>query len=85
MIRPELRAQLYRWREVIAGLAVAAIGFWTAWQGGYLLLPLGLVVAALGLGWTLQSLRRLRFRQDGEAPGILRVTEAQIAYLGPRT
>lgn len=85
MIRPELQTQLHRWREVIAGLAVAAIGLWTAWQGGYLLLPLGLVVAALGLGWTLQSLRRLRFRQDGEAPGILRVTEAQIAYLGPRT
>ena len=85
MIRPELLAQLHRWREVIAGLAVAAIGLWIAWQGGYLLLPLGLIVAALGIGWALQSLRRLRFHQDGEAPGILRVTEAQIAYMGPRT
>ncbi|WP_245875436.1 hypothetical protein [Tabrizicola aquatica] len=85
MIRPELQAQLLRWREVIAGLAITAIGGWTAWQGGYLLLPLGLIVAALGLAWALQSLRRLRFHQDGDAPGILRVTEAQIAYMGPRT
>lgn len=85
MIRPELQQGLIRHRELIAALAVAALGLWTAWQGGYLLVPLGLIVAGLGIGWAILSARRLRFQQEGDAPGILRVTEAQIAYMGPRT
>lgn len=83
-IRPELLATLHRWREVIAGAALAALGLWTATRGGYLLTPLGLAIVALGTGWALTAIRRLRFLQDGEAPGIVRVTEAQIAYYGPR-
>jgi hypothetical protein len=83
-IRPELIATAHRWREVIAATTLAALGLWTAWQGGYLFTPLGLACLALGAGWALASLRRLRFQQDGEAPGIVRVTEAQIAYYGPR-
>jgi hypothetical protein len=83
-IRPELLTTLYRWREVIAGAAVAALGLWTATRGGYLLTPLGLALFVLAAGWALTAWRRLRFQQDGEAPGIVRVTEAQIAYFGPR-
>lgn len=83
-IRPELLTTLHRWREVIAGAAVALIGLWTATRGGYVLTPLGLAIIALGAGWALTAFRRLRFQQDGEAPGIVRVTEAQIAYYGPR-
>jgi hypothetical protein len=83
-IRPELTAEAWRLREVIAGAALAAFGAWTAVQGGYFLTPLGLALLALGAGWALTSWRRLRFQQDGEAPGIVRVTEAQIAYFGPR-
>lgn len=83
-LRPELSAAAWRLREVLAGAAVAAFGLWTATRGGYLLTPIGLMLLALGLGWALTSWRRLRFRQDGEAPGLVRVTEAQIAYFGPR-
>jgi hypothetical protein len=83
-IRPELLSTAHRWREVIAGAGVAAFGVWTATRGGYFLLPIGLALAALGAGWALGAVRRLRFQQDGEAPGIVRVTEAQIAYYGPR-
>lgn len=83
-IRPEVAVAALRLREVLAGLLFAALGAWTASRGGYLLTPLGLAVFALGLGWALIGWRRLRFQQDGEAPGIVRVTEAQIAYYGPR-
>jgi hypothetical protein len=83
-IRPELQATLLRHREVIAAGAVALAGLWIASRGGWLLPPLGLALAALGAGWAVLTFRRLRFQQQGEAPGILRVTEAQIAYLGPR-
>jgi hypothetical protein len=75
-IRPELATAAWRWREVLAGAALALFGGWTTAQG--------LAVLALGLGWVLTSWRRLRFQQDGEAPGVVRVTEAQIAYFGPR-
>ncbi|MCU0828218.1 MAG: hypothetical protein MUE52_12625 [Tabrizicola sp.] len=83
-IRPELAAAAHRWRGVLAALVVAALGSWMALQGGYLSASLGLVLGALGLGLALMSWRRLRFQQDGDAPGIVRVTEAQIAYMGSR-
>ena len=83
-IRPELAAAAWRGRELLAALSLALFGLWTATRGGYLLTPFGLALLALGAGWALTALRRLRFQQAGEAPGIVRVTEAQIAYFGPR-
>lgn len=83
MIRPELRATLWRWREGIAAGAVAAFGLWVALQGGWVLVPFGLVVAAFGAGLGVQAWRRLRFVQGGDAPGVVEVDEGQISYMGP--
>lgn len=82
-IRPELADAILQRREAIAGAALAVLGGWIASWGGLLYLPLGLALSALGVGWAVMALRRLRFRQSGEAPGMVRVTEAQIAYMGP--
>lgn len=84
LIRPELLAAVHRGREGIAALALAGFGVWVASNGGYVLLPLGAAIVAVGCSWAVMSFRRQRFAQEGEAPGIVRVTEAQIAYLGPR-
>ncbi len=83
-IRPELTEALIRWREVIAGLALAALGLWALLSGGYVVPVFGLVLVTAGVAWAVLATRRLRFAQEGEAPGIVRVTEAQVAYLGPR-
>ncbi len=83
-VRPELLDSAYRLREVFLGIALAGVGAWIAGSGGYLRTPLGLVLLCLGVGWAVLAWRRLHFQQDGEAPGIVRVTEAQIAYMGPR-
>lgn len=83
-IRPELQAGLSRWREVIAAVLLTLAGIWLASGGGYVLIPIGLAVVGTGVLWAILALRRLRFQQAGEAPGIVRVTEAQIGYLGPR-
>ena len=83
-VRPELVEAAHRWREVIAAGATLAAGLWCLVRPGFALPAIGLVLIIVGLGWAALALRRLRFRQDGEAPGIVRVTEAQIAYLGPR-
>ncbi|WP_205749151.1 hypothetical protein [Frigidibacter oleivorans] len=85
MIRPEVAAALRRWQEVIAAGAVLAAGLWLAWLGGWLLLPLGLLVAAAGLGLGWQGLRRMRFARGAQAPGLVEFDEAQIAYLGPES
>jgi hypothetical protein len=84
-IRPELADRLHRWREVLAALSLVVLGGLGLWFGtGYVVPLAGLILLGLGLAWAVQAVRRLRFLQAGEAPGIVRVTEAQIAYLGPR-
>lgn len=84
MIRPELRAALWRGREGIAAGAVVAFGLWTASFGGLVLVPFGLAVAGVGVGLGVQALRRMRFAQQADAPGIVEVDEAQISYMGPQ-
>lgn len=83
LIRPELLAAISRVWEVILGLVLALAGGWIAWLGGYFFVPLGLLLASVGFGWALLSLRRLRFAQGGDAPGVVEVNEGQIAYYGP--
>jgi amino acid transporter len=84
-IRPEITATLSARRETIAAAMVGALGLWLLLaSSGYVLPVIGLILLVFGLTWGLQANRRQRFAQEGEAPGIVRVTEAQIAYLGPR-
>jgi hypothetical protein len=83
MIRGEIVDAAYRLREVIAAGAVGLFGLWLIWLGGYLLLPVGIVVLALATVWAVTALRRIRFAQDIMAPGMVEVDEGQIGYLGP--
>ncbi|MGP9790620.1 hypothetical protein [Roseinatronobacter sp. NSM] len=86
MIRPELRAGLARWSEVLTGLAIAVLGLWTALQArdSFFQLLAGLV-AAIGVTLAVIGWRRLRFHSVANAPGIVQVLEAQISYFGPET
>jgi hypothetical protein len=83
-VRPEILDALRPWKEVIGALCLAAFGLWVMLWGGYAFLLLGLAPFAAGVGWAVLALRRLRFAQTGEAPGIVRVSEGQVSYLGPR-
>ncbi|MHC0054239.1 hypothetical protein [Actibacterium sp. D379-3] len=82
-VRPEILAALTRWREVLIGLGVAALGLWVIGLGGYVFQGLGGLVAVLGLALAFVARRRLRFHRDGAAPGVVQVTEGQITYLAP--
>ncbi|MBR3370754.1 MAG: hypothetical protein IKG52_08995 [Rhodobacteraceae bacterium] len=86
MIRPELRAELARWSEVLTGLAIALLGLWTAFQArdSFFQLLAGLV-AATGVTLAVIGWRRLRFHRAPDAPGIVQILEAQISYFGPET
>lgn len=83
MIRPELLALLHRWREVIAAALTGAAGLWLAWQGGLVLTAAGIAIALLAGVWAVTARRRMRFRTDIGAPGIVEVVEGQISYMGP--
>ncbi|MDP2063508.1 MAG: hypothetical protein Q8Q63_10970 [Phaeovulum sp.] len=83
MLRPEALAWLVRWRELAAAVAVAALGLWLASRGGYVLLPLGTVLVALGVGWVVIALRRLRFARPATLPGWIEIDEGQLGYYGP--
>jgi hypothetical protein len=83
-VRPEVAAAARRWREPAAAAMVTGAGIWIAVQGGWVLLALGAAIAAVGAGWALLALRRLRFLTGIEAPGIVEIDEGLIRYLHPR-
>lgn len=84
-VRDEARAVLWRWREVLAGLGVLALGaYWFAWPGG-LLFWLSFPMLAAGCALVALGIPRARFRGPGGGPGMVQITEGQISYFGPLT
>ena len=83
MIRPEVFALIRRAQELIWAAGVIGVGGWLMWLGGYVLVPVGGAVMALGAALGIMAWRRMRFAQDTLAPGVVEVDEGQIGYLGP--
>ena len=84
MIRPELRAALQRWREVLVGAAVAALGLWwlrASGSGFFQVLAGAVALVGAALSWI--GYRRLRFAGAAQGPGIVQVVEGQISFFGP--
>lgn len=82
-VRPEVAEGAWRWREVLAACGFGAFGLWLIWLGGYVLFPAGMLVLVAAAAWGLTALRRMRFVQSVNAPGVVEVDEGQIGYLGP--
>ena len=83
MIRPEVKALFWNWREVIAALAVAALGVWWGLASFGIIQWLGWALAALGVMLALSAFQKLRFRPDTDGPGVVTIDERRVAYLGP--
>jgi len=84
-IRPDARAALWRWREVLTGAGLACLGLW--WTLGLtgILHWLGYAVLLVAGAMTIMGVQRARFRHGGGGPGVVRVDEGQVAYFGPLT
>ena len=85
-IRPEARATLWRWREVLAGVALTPVGAWwsfgvTGWLGN----AVGFAVLALAALLLVLGVQRARFRAGSDGPGVVQVVEGRVAYFGPLT
>lgn len=82
-LRPEAAAMLLRWREVIAAACVAALGLWIAASPGPVVQGFGYVLAGVAAFALIPATRRARFVGTGQGPGIVRVVEGRILYMGP--
>lgn len=82
-IRPEVTATALRYREALGAGVVVLAGLWLMSLGGYVLVPLGAIVAAIGAILTLTAFRRARFAQTVAAPGVVELDERQVSYLSP--
>jgi hypothetical protein len=83
--RPEARAALWRWREVIAGVLIALFGLWLVSGPGFLLAVPGYAFLAGGAVLAWLGIQRGRFRGSDGGAGAVQVDEGQITYFGPLT
>ncbi|MFW8595567.1 hypothetical protein [Cribrihabitans neustonicus] len=84
-IRPEARAALWQWREVIAAALMFLVGLKWAFQGQGFSAVTGWALVATGIVTGIIGAQRMRFRRGTGGPGVVQVDEGQIAYFGPLT
>ncbi len=81
--RPEAKAALWRWREVLIAAGLALLGLWWIMGPGRLLaLPGWALVFAAG-ALAMVGLQRARFRGPDDGLGAVQVVEGQVSYFGP--
>ena len=85
LIRPQARAALWRWREVLGGGALASMGLWWVLQGLGIVPWLGWLLMAAAAALILAGVQRARFRTGAGGPGVVVIDEGLIAYFGPHT
>ena len=83
MIRPELRAAAWRWREVIAAMVLSAIGLWLGFASFGIVQWIGWGIAALGIILAISAAQKVRFRPQSDGAGVVTVDERRVTYLGP--
>ncbi len=82
-VRPAARAALWRWREVLIGIAVAVLGLWWLAQSTGLLRLIAPAVLVGAGALIMVGLQRGRFRGPGGGVGTVQIVEGQITYFGP--
>jgi hypothetical protein len=83
--RPEAKAALWRWCEVLVAAALVLLGLWWIVGPGRLLAVPGWALLLGGAALCFVGVQRARFRGTGDGPGAVQVDEGQISYFGPLT
>ncbi len=82
-IRPEAKATLWRFREVILALFVFSLGLWLVLIGFGVVPWVGVALIIASAVLLIAGLQRARFRQGDDGPGLVQITERRLAYFGP--
>lgn len=85
MIRPEVLDALRRWREVLIGAGVIALGLYWVFVSGGLLRWVGIAVGLIGAALVFSGIQRMRFGAGGGGAGFVQVIEGRVTYFGPLT
>lgn len=83
LIRPEVRDGLFRWREVLVGIATLLIGLRLATTSFGAVFIIGCGLALAGAALIFAGIQRARFRSGGGGAGVVDIDERQITYFGP--
>lgn len=83
MIRPEAKAQIFRYREALIGAGIAALGLWWAIGSLGLLKWMGVALALLGAAVAWLGVQRARIRTGTGGVGVVQIDERQVIYLAP--
>ncbi|MEL6960149.1 MAG: hypothetical protein AAGL89_14480 [Pseudomonadota bacterium] len=83
MIRPEIKAGFWKWRDVILSAALVALGLYWGLLSTGILRVLGLGLIVLGLGLAYGGWQRVRFRNRAAGPGVVTLDERRVIYMGP--
>lgn len=83
-IRPEARAAIWRWRDVLAGTPVLILGLYWAFGTGGILSWIGYAVTVLGGVMLFTGLQRGRFLGGlgRKSTGLIELDERQLTYFG---
>ena len=81
-IRPEARGAILRWREVLVGAGIVALGVWAA-RGFGILHWVGYGLCLVGAIVIFTGLQRARFRTGKGGPGTVQIDEGEVTYYGP--
>ncbi|MBS8226785.1 hypothetical protein [Vannielia litorea] len=81
LIRPEARAQIFRWRECIAGAVIIAVGVWLGLRTSGLAWWFSVALIAVGLLGFWAGLQRARIRPRSGGRGVIELDEGALRYL----
>lgn len=83
LVRPEVRAAIWRWREVLVGALVTGLGANWAFGGIGIMQWIGWPVLLLGFALLITGLQRARVRPRSGGVGVVELDEAQLTYFLP--
>jgi hypothetical protein len=80
-LRPEAKAVLLQWREVILGLGLVLLGMWLGLGASGLVWFFAVAIVGIGaaLAWTGGQRARIQRREGGR--GVIELDELQLSFL----
>ncbi|WP_138465087.1 hypothetical protein [Poseidonocella sp. HB161398] len=83
LIRPEIRAGLWRGRELVAAAGLVLLGLWIALATFGVTRWLGWAVLLAGVALGIAGWQRMRLRPKEQGLGMIEADEGRITYWGP--